>query len=224
MERPAENPLVLNLQIQDKHQEIIEQIKTIQRLNDESRGIPQELLGDEHESRPKVRGDLTMPCSGGPDPVRIEYRNGVDPRYKDDAERYKDEVDRLTKLLCTAGRAYINGGVPEELQTWWDRHAELDGIRGLPWDHSPVGPVKPVPRASRNQMRHLIALHQQIECLQEPLDVLTQELDEMPQLREAAHYLADAGHTLAKANQRLLAHYRTGGSRGPLPTRPQSGT
>ena len=62
-----------------------------------------------------------------------------DARYAADeaskrAAKYKKELDRLTDLLCKAGRARHNGIVPPvEVRKWWAEHRCQDAKRGEEW-------------------------------------------------------------------------------------------
>lgn len=62
-----------------------------------------------------------------------------DARYaaeqaNDLANRYRKELDKLTDLLCKAGKCYERGTpAPKELRDWWQKHKKEDAKRGEPW-------------------------------------------------------------------------------------------
>ena len=77
-----------------------------------------------------------MPCYDSRDNVRTEivYKDGVDPRYKIEAERLSARCKEMTALFCAAGRArYTKTEIPKEVLEWWDEHCELDRSHGEPW-------------------------------------------------------------------------------------------
>ena len=46
----------------------------------------------------------------------------------------KKELDRLTNLLCKAGRAHLNKkSVPMDVRLWWSVHRCADEARGEKW-------------------------------------------------------------------------------------------
>jgi len=65
-----------------------------------------------------------MPCSAdGPSYSSLEIRM---------------ELDKVTQLLCSAGRCYwARTEMPQEVLIWWEHHCVLDKKRGEPWDVEP---------------------------------------------------------------------------------------
>lgn len=64
-----------------------------------------------------------MPCYDG--------RDRCDP---DERNVYQLKIDRLTDLLCQAGRSYLNNEeVPRSVLHWWEQHRKIDEQRGKPW-------------------------------------------------------------------------------------------
>lgn len=62
-----------------------------------------------------------MPC--------YEQRSREDDGYT----QYR--LDRVTDLLCQAGRACYSGEpIPEAVLKWWKTHEESDARRGEPWN------------------------------------------------------------------------------------------
>lgn len=82
-----------------------------------------------------------MPCYDGRDSVRVIYKDGLDPRYREESEQLRRETKRLsdrcrklTDLLCKAGRArYRKTTIPVEVLKWWDEHCKIDRAHGEPW-------------------------------------------------------------------------------------------
>ena len=58
-----------------------------------------------------------------------------DPQAHEDCRQCRKEVNRLTDLLCQAGRAFVNAGAvpPPEVLDWWDQHRKWDEERSEPW-------------------------------------------------------------------------------------------
>lgn len=75
-----------------------------------------------------------MPCYDDRNDVRVVYASGVDPKYREEAERLAGRCKQLTQLLCAAGRArYRKEEIPPDVLTWWDEHCKLDRLHGEPW-------------------------------------------------------------------------------------------
>ena len=61
-----------------------------------------------------------MPCYD-PSPSAIE-------------QDLKNKVDKLTDLLCQAGKAYIHQRpAPKDVIAWWLEHEKIDREMGKPW-------------------------------------------------------------------------------------------
>lgn len=59
---------------------------------------------------------------------------GVDPLYKEEAQRLSERCKELTRLLCLAGRsAYKNEIVHNDVIKWWDEHKKIDDEHGETW-------------------------------------------------------------------------------------------
>jgi len=59
-----------------------------------------------------------------------------DPRdsYDYAREEFKGELDKITDLLCKAGRAFKAGRrPPKDVLDWWDAHEKIDERRGRKW-------------------------------------------------------------------------------------------
>ena len=57
-----------------------------------------------------------------------------DPRSHEQDSHSRAELDRVTDLLCKAGRACYSGEpIPYDVLEWWKEHAKLDERRGEPW-------------------------------------------------------------------------------------------
>ena len=83
-----------------------------------------------------------MPCSdGGPtedeerrNRERTSRRMNEQARLAQNYVESKKKLDKLTDLLCKAGRARKNKtNIPQADLTWWDDHYKLDAERGEPW-------------------------------------------------------------------------------------------
>ncbi len=82
-----------------------------------------------------------MPCYDERDRVRTVYEKGFGPSSKEEIKRLKAETKRLsarceklTELLCSAGRArYRKTNIPASVLKWWEDHCKLDRKHGEPW-------------------------------------------------------------------------------------------
>ena len=81
-----------------------------------------------------LKGKNKMPCFDTRDRIKVVYAKGVDPSYRDEAERLSKRCKELTALLCKAGRArYHKTDIPVEVLNWWQEHCKIDAAHGEPW-------------------------------------------------------------------------------------------
>ena len=51
-----------------------------------------------------------------------------------DQSALEEKIDKLTELLCQAGKAYAGDYTPPtEVRKWWSKYRKLDAERGEPW-------------------------------------------------------------------------------------------
>lgn len=76
-----------------------------------------------------------MPCSDGGGPAsRDERLVQHEGEYKYETVVLQAKLDKLTDLLCQAGRARHNKTeIPRAVLDWWYKHCRRDAARGEFW-------------------------------------------------------------------------------------------
>lgn len=70
-----------------------------------------------------------MPCYDTRD-----HNCGNDAELRAENARLQARCDKLTDLLCQAGKAaYSHKEAPPAVHAWWDAHRRIDAARGESW-------------------------------------------------------------------------------------------